>query len=179
MPGIRLVFESMFAAKSKVKDMDVQWLQVKGDPAQRARVFEQERDQSDFDRHVSRVLAVVQVLVTRPALFQADVDFSTNQLTCWSYRDPFRYQVHVGQAVLDPRFVERFPAVSPAPLPTIPDSAVPSILAEWRRLRFKDKHVYLRSGSINVASGLVSLHFSCGGRHYLPYADFWRLISLF
>lgn len=164
---------------TKVNDMEVQWLQVKGDPAQRARVFEQERAETEFDRHIARVLAVVQVLVTRPALFQVAVDFSTNQLTCWSYRDPFRYQVHVGQAVLDPSFVDRFPAVSPAPPPTVPATAVPSVLAEWRRLRFKDKHVYLRSASLNVASGLVSLHFSCGGAQYLPYPEFWRLIALF
>ena len=159
--------------------MEVQWLQVKGDPAQRARVFEQEREQSDFDRHIARVLAVVQILVTRPVLFQVAADFSTNQLTCWSYRDPFRYQVYVGQTVLDPHFVDRFSAVSPAPPPAIPNSAVPSVLTEWRRLRFKDKHVYLRNASINVASGLVSLNFSCGGTHYLPYPQFWQLITLF
>jgi hypothetical protein len=46
------------------------------------------------------------------------------------------------------------------------------VLAEFQRLRTHDRHIYLRSGSLNVVNGLVGLNFSCDGSHYLDYADF-------
>ena len=49
---------------------------------------------------------------------------------------------------------------------------IPQVLAEFRRLRMQDNHIYLRSASLNVVNGLVGLNFSCDGSHYLNYAEF-------
>jgi hypothetical protein len=46
------------------------------------------------------------------------------------------------------------------------------VLAEFKRLRTLDNHIYLRAGSLNVVNGLVGLNFSCDGSHYLNYAEF-------
>lgn len=35
-----------------------------------------------------------------------------------------------------------------------------------------DEVIYLRTSSINVYNGLVSLTFSCDGSHYMTYDEF-------
>jgi len=32
--------------------------------------------------------------------------------------------------------------------------------------------IYLRSGSLNIFNGMISLNFSCDGSHYLPFREF-------
>ena len=51
-------------------------------------------------------------------------------------------------------------------------------------VRLADEVIYLRSGSLNIFNGMVSLNFSCDGSHYLPYRDFldrespfWRSVG--
>ena len=62
----------------------------------------------------------------------------------------------------------------------MPREAIKPILAAMRELRLTDRTIYLRSASINIFNGMVSLTFSCDGSHYLPWdeflgkgADFW------
>ena len=54
----------------------------------------------------------------------------------------------------------------------VPSLEIPKVLAEFKRLRALDNHIYLRAGSLNVVNGLVGLNFSCDGSHYLNYAEF-------
>lgn len=152
------------------------WLQVKGDPSVRDFLFYQTRVESEFDRHIDRVLAVTKTLLAQRGVFHVIVHFSSNQLICWPYLDPYRYHVYVGQEVLSEGFLDAFhpfiirkPAIGPAELDRI--------LAEFKRLRFKDENVYLRSGSINVITGMISMSFSCDGSHYLSFDTFSRVIS--
>jgi hypothetical protein len=39
-------------------------------------------------------------------------------------------------------------------------------------LRLSDPTFYLRTASINIFNGMVSLTFSCDGSHYMPYSEF-------
>ena len=41
-----------------------------------------------------------------------------------------------------------------------------------RQLRMADETLYLRSSSINIFNGLVSLTFSCDGTHYMSWQEF-------
>ena len=50
--------------------------------------------------------------------------------------------------------------------------AVPAILAAMRELRLADANIYLRSASINIFNGMISLTFSCDGSHYLNWREF-------
>jgi hypothetical protein len=158
--------------------LETQWLQVKGDPAIRDRVFEQTRTASNFDLNMDRLLDTVETLIMRRGMFHVIVHFSSNQLTCWSYHDPFRYAVYVGDRVLDSDFIGAFPPTDPWIGASVPDTALRPILSEFKRLRFRDEHVYLRNGSINVINGLIGLSFSCDGTHYMPHQDFCQVIGL-
>jgi hypothetical protein len=63
---------------------------------------------------------------------------------------------------------------------SVPRASVPKVLDMFGALRFADETIYLRSGSLNISNGLVSLNFSCDGTHYVRYdellekgMDFW------
>ena len=72
--------------------MPERWLQVKGDPSVRAFLFAQQRVSSVFDEHIDQVLRVMHELLTRKGAFHVKAHFSSSQLTCWFYDDPYSYR---------------------------------------------------------------------------------------
>ena len=125
--------------------MDKPWLQIKGDPSVRCFVFQQERCDSLFDTRCTDLMNIVEELVCLRGVFHIKIHFSSNQLTCWSYDDPFRYQVYVGQEVFDPSFVDCFRFAVSIERPIIPAEEIRDILSVVQRLRFQDKSLYLRN----------------------------------
>jgi hypothetical protein len=150
------------------------WLQIKGDPSIREQVFQQTRKPSEFDRQVERVLKIVERLFIERGVFHVIVHFSSNQLTCWFLNDPFRYKVFVGSTVLDDGFVDSFPEISPWIGAYVNSTELNVILQEFKRLRLRDEHLYLRNGSLNIINGMVGLSFSCDGTHYIVADEFQR-----
>ena len=54
----------------------------------------------------------------------------------------------------------------------IPAEHIQAILDTFKKLRTADENIYLRSASINLYNGMISLTFSCDGTHYMPYEEF-------
>ena len=57
-------------------------------------------------------------------------------------------------------------------LDLIPSNRIGSIMRALQKLRLTDETFYLRSASINIFNGMISLTFSCDGSHYMPVKDF-------
>lgn len=152
--------------------MRSRWLQIRGDPSVRQFVFEQGRVPNEFDMRLDEVLARVKVLILGHGVFHAKMHFSTGQVTLWLLNDPLRYRVHVKEEFLDPDICLAYPCLPYTEEALIPTPEIPKVLAEFKRLRMQDNHIYLRSASLNVVNGLVGLNFSCDGSHYLNYAEF-------
>ena len=55
---------------------------------------------------------------------------------------------------------------------TISPGQVKACFEQFKRLRFGDETIYLRSSSINIINGMVGLTFSCDGSHYMPIKEF-------
>lgn len=154
------------------------WLQIKGDPSVRDFLFQQRRVQSLFDEQIDRLLEVVRELLVMRGVFHAKIHFSSTQLTCWFYDDPYRYEVFVGAQVLEPAFMDRFRKAVAIEKPLIPTEGVDRILETFRRLRLKDDTVYLRNASINRINGTIGMTFSCDGSHYIGYDSFFQTVDL-
>ncbi|MHB8743658.1 MAG: hypothetical protein ACYC9L_11095 [Sulfuricaulis sp.] len=152
--------------------MNRRWLQIRGDPSVRQFVFEQARVANEFDAHLDEVLARIEILILEHGVFHAKVHFSTGQVTLWLCRDPMRYRVHVKDEFLDPQLCQAYPCLPYMKEALVPTPEITKVLTEFKRLRTQDRHIYLRSGSLNVVNGLVGLNFSCDGSHYLNYAEF-------
>ena len=149
-----------------------EWRQIKGDPSIRGTVFLQTRTESLMDRDMDSVLSVLEELFTERGVFQCVLHFSSSRATVWTLEDPYRYRILTHEALSDPDTCLAFPS---APYPTnalMPAEAIPRILENLKHLRFADETVYLRSSSLNIFNGMISLTFSCDGSHYMTWKDF-------
>lgn len=156
------------------------WRQVKGDPAIRGSLFAQVRAQSLIDDNLDTVLPLMAELMTDRGVFHGKLHFSSNRATIWLFEDPMNYRLLDSADLLDPDICL---AYRPLPYPqraSVPRADIAKVLDMFRSLRFADDTIYLRSGSLNICNGLVSLNFSCDGTHYVRHdellargLDFW------
>jgi len=153
-------------------DEPVDWRQIKGDPSIRGTVFQQERVESLMDRNMDTTCAILEDLITERALFQAVIHFSSSRATVWFMDDPFRYRILDHEALSDPDICMLYPRCSYPVDAVIPQTSVPAVLNGMRQLRLADETLYLRSASINIFNGLISLTFSCDGTHYMSWQEF-------
>jgi hypothetical protein len=153
-------------------DEPVHWQQIKGDPSIRSTVFQQCRAESPMDQRMEQALSVLEELLTERGMFQGVIHFSSSRATVWFLDDPFRYRMLDQEALVDPDVCLAYPKTAYPPDALIPQSRIRSILNRMRDLRWADETFYLRSASINVFNGIVSLTFSCDGSHYMPYDEF-------
>ena len=147
------------------------WRQVKGDPAIRGGLFAQKRVQSLVDDHLDVVLPVMTELLTERGVFHGKLHFSSNRATIWLMDDPMNYRLLDSADLLAPDICL---AYKPRPYPekaAVPSAEVTKVLEMFKALRFADDTIYLRSGSLNICNGLVSLNFSCDGTHYVRYDE--------
>lgn len=157
--------------------MSKRWLQIKGDPSVRRFLFEQKREMSVFDQRIDDLMNVVESFLTMRGAFHAKIHFSSTQLTCWFYHDPYRYRVFVGEEIFQPGFLDQFAPAVYAEKPLIDSQAVRPVLEEFKRLRSTDETVYLRNASINLINGIIGMTFSCDGSHYIPYDEFYETVA--
>ncbi len=148
------------------------WRQIKGDPAIRGTVFQQCRVDSVMDRNMEPAMAILEDLITERGMFQCVIHFSSSRATVWFFDDPYRYRILDHEALGDPDICMLYPR-QPYPADAqIPQERIGSILRGMRQLRTADETLYLRSASINIFNGMVSLTFSCDGSHYMSWHEF-------
>jgi hypothetical protein len=111
------------------------------------------------------------------AAIHVSIHYTSNQLTCWLYENPYSYQVFVGEEVVSPGFPARFPRLHSTLQTAVPTAAIDGILHQFKRMRLQDDHVYLRNASLNRINGLIGLTFSCDGSHYVPFGQFFVLAA--
>jgi hypothetical protein len=146
-----------------------QWMQMKGDPAIRGGLFNQQRVESPMDQRIDEVLDLMTDLVATHGVFHAKLHFSSSRATLWFIDDPLRYRILDIEDLTDPAIVLTY---APRPYPEdalIPPGQVAEVLHTFRALRFMDETIYLRAGSLNIFNGMVGLNFSCDGSHYMPW----------
>ncbi len=150
----------------------LQWRQIKGDPAIRGTVFQQTRVESELDRNIDQAISILEELLVERGVFQMVMHFSSSRATIWVVDDPFRYRILQSDALADPNICFAYPKRPYPEDAEIPAERIGSVLRALKALRFADDTIYLRSTSINIFNGLVSLTFSCDGSHYIPYDEF-------
>lgn len=157
---------------SELYEESEEWRQIKGDPAIRSSVFLQCRIESPMDKDIDVALAIIEELIIDRGLFQAVIHFSSSRATTWFMSDPFRYRILDAEALSDPDICLLYPPHAYPDNALIPRERIPSILRALKKLRLTDETFYLRSASINVFNGLISLTFSCDGSHYMSWQEF-------
>ncbi len=148
------------------------WRQIKGDPAIRGTVFQQSRIESPMDQNIERALSILEEFLTERGVFQCQINFSSSQAVIWMMDDPFRYRILDHSALNDPDICLVYPGHPYDSKAMIPHDEISKILDTMSTLRLSDETIYLRTASINIYNGLVSLTFSCDGSHYMRFDEF-------
>jgi len=148
------------------------WRQIRGDPSIRRFLFQQDRTESSMDRSIDQALSILEELLTEHGIFQCVIHFSSSRATVWSIDDPYRYHILDQEALNDPDICLAYPKQQYSTQALIPSDRVWPILQTMRELRLQDETLYLRSTSINLFNGMLSLTFSCDGSHYMRFDDF-------
>ncbi|MCW8931471.1 MAG: PDC sensor domain-containing protein [Gammaproteobacteria bacterium] len=148
------------------------WRQIKGDPSIRSLVFQQSRTESVLDQNIDQIFAILEELLTQHGMFQGVFHFSSSRATVWVMDDPYRYRILDQEALLDTDICMAYPNCSYPDDALIPKEMIKPIFKTMKDLRIADDTIYLRSASINIFNGLISLTFSCDGSHYMPYHEF-------
>lgn len=149
-----------------------QWRQIKGDSAIRSTLFQQTRVDSLLDQEIDQVMSILEELCVTHGMFQSVIHFSSSRATVWLMNDPYRYHILQAEELTDPDICLAYPAHEYPKDALIPSDSIHSIFDNMKQLRFTDENIYLRSASINIFNGMVSLTFSCDGSHYMPYNEF-------
>jgi len=155
----------------RIEESD-EWRQIKGDPAIRGTVFQQCRIDSLMDQNMDPACAILQDLITERGMFQAVIHFSSSRATIWLMDDPYRYRILDHEALSDPDICLLYPRHTYPGDALIPQERIGDILGCMRSLRTADETLYLRSSSINIFNGMISLTFSCDGSHYMFWQEF-------
>jgi hypothetical protein len=88
------------------------------------------------------------------------------------FDDLLRYRILDQQAHTDPDICVLYHS-RPYPVDArIPWSEITRILNAMQVLGKVDMTIYLRTASINIYNGMLSLTFSCDGSHYMHYDEF-------
>jgi len=146
-----------------------QWVQIKGDPAIRGGLFNQQRIESPMDKHIAEVLDLLIDLIASHGVFHGKLHFSSSRATLWFIDDPLRYRILDFEDLTDPGIVLTYPNRPYPEDAVISLEGIKEVFEIFRALRFMDETIYLRAGSLNIYNGMVGLNFSCDGSHYMPW----------
>lgn len=156
-----------------------EWRQIKGDPAIRGTLFQQSRSESSMDQNMDMSLSILEELLAERGVFQCVIHFSSSRATVWTVNDPYRYRLIDREALVDPDICLAYTRTPYPADASIPAAKIGEILSTMRSLRLADENIYLRSASINLFNGLISVTFSCDGSHYMRYDEFLRKSTAF
>jgi hypothetical protein len=123
------------------------WRQVKGDPAIRGNLFQQSRCESPMDGHMPNAMSILEELILERGILDQE-------------------------AINDADICLLYPSRPYPDDAAIPQKQISEILRRLQALRTIDTTVYLRTASINIFNGMLSLTFSCDGTHYMHYDEF-------
>ena len=156
----------------KLYEESGQWRQIKGDPAIRGQLFQQVRADSLLDLHLDEVFPIVEELIAERGVFHGKLHFSSSRATVWVLDDPYRYRILSFEDLVNPDICLAYPKTSYRREAVVPQPDIKRVLDAFRKLRFADETIYLRSGSLNIFNGMVGLNFSCDGSHYMSFREF-------
>lgn len=105
-------------------------------------------------------------------MFQCSIHFSSNRAVIWLIDDPYRYRILHHDVLIDPDICLLYQRHRYPDNALIPEQEIGNILKAMSQLRLADETIYLRSATINIFNGLISLTFSCDGSHYMSWNEF-------
>jgi hypothetical protein len=155
------------------------WSQYKGDPAIRGTLFQQQRVASAMDEVLNEVMDTIAEMLRYHGIFHVKLHFSSSRASFWSLDDPYDYNIHMLDEIVDPERCLAYPRRDSHERTQVSPEDIGRVLNQFKALRHADETIYLRSASFNIINGMVGLTFSCDGSHYIHFKQFLDMDSGF
>lgn len=131
-----------------------------------------------FDDRLDELFEIAEKLIISKGVFHITLHFSSSQLTCLTYDNPYSYQVYHAEEVFSDHFMRLFAPLSSKLHTCIDRELVKPILGRLKTLRLKGDAGELRNASIHMINGFISLSFACDDTRYINYRDFLKPLDI-
>ncbi|MDH5484285.1 MAG: hypothetical protein OEY43_03525 [Gammaproteobacteria bacterium] len=124
-----------------------------------------------FDEQLDRLIDIAHQLILNKGVFHLQIHFAASQLTCWTFDNPYNYQVYQAEAVFDDNFQLLFSTLESNLYSTINKTQVLPVLKALKFLRERPEGSELRNASLHIMNGLVGLSFACDDTRYINFKE--------
>ena len=127
-----------------------------------------------FDESLDRIMEICNELILRKGVFNLSIHFSSSQLVCWTFDNPYSYQVYTAEEVFSGNFMRLSPPLDSNLYTCIARHQVNPVLQSIKFLRSKKSGSELRNASVNMMNGYIALSFACDDTRYINFHNFTR-----
>jgi len=101
-----LALKENLLATTGIKGNNLQ-ISIKGDPTMRETVFDRERRDSPMDKVLSELTDKLQTLLIERCVSEVSLHFNSGEIRLTSIFDPFNYEVHPANKLIDTSYLDR------------------------------------------------------------------------
>ena len=190
--AVHVIFKKNILIGLVVVDLDVEelplnqhkktkkkWQQLKGDPSIRENLFNQNRYPSLIDRSIVSVHKTAIKLLKKRGVFHLQIHYASSRISVRTYSDPYYDNIHTIEEIENPDLFLIYPKQPYPDEALVTLKQINQVFDQFEYLRFMDENLYLRTASINIIDGGISLNFSCDGSHYLTTEEFLSNLDKF
>lgn len=125
-----------------------------------------------FDGQLEDLIRICEKLILSKGVFHLTIHFSSSQLVCWTFDNPYSYQIYHAEEVFSEHFMRLFAPLDSHLHTCIPRERVRPILRTLKAMREKQQGSELRNASIHMMNGYIALSFDCDDTRYINFRNF-------
>jgi len=129
-------------------------------------------DACHFDDDMDRLMEICSQLIQRYGVFHLSIHFSSSQLVCWTYDNPYSFQVYTAEEVFSQQFLRLFAPLDSNLHTCISRDQVDNVLQAFRSLRQQREGSELRNAAVHMINGYIALSFACDDTRYINFKNF-------
>jgi len=126
---------------------------------------------SHFDDRMGELLNIAEALVLGKGVFHLSLHFSSSQLTCCTFDNPYSFQLYTADEVFSDDFMRNFAPLESKLRSRIEHNHVRPILNALKWLRTKKQGSELRNASMHMINGYIGLGFACDDTRYINFRE--------
>ena len=125
-----------------------------------------------FDDRLDQLIDIASQLILSKGVFHLTIHFSSSQLVCWTYDNPYSFQIYHADEVFADNFMRLFAPLDSHLHTCISRQHVGPILKSIKLLKQKKEGSELRNASIHMMNGYIALSFACDDTRYINFKNF-------
>ena len=126
---------------------------------------------SHFDDHLDELMDICEQLIQHNGVFHLTIHFSSSQLVCWTFDNPYTFQVYNADEVFSENFLRLFAPLDSKLHTCIARNQVKPLLQSLKGLRQKTAGSELRNASIHMMNGFIALSYACDDTRYINFKN--------